>query len=162
MIENEKDVYIGHTPSIGYGVLIHNSSNGKIQIGHTFKAGPGVHILSYGGHIKIGNNCTINNYSVLYGHGGLSIGDNVIIAAHCVIIPANHNYENIEKPIRCQGLKRIGITIENDVWIGANCTILDGVTIGEGAVVGAGSVVTKNVEKYSIVAGNPAKKIKSR
>jgi acetyltransferase-like isoleucine patch superfamily enzyme len=54
------------------------------------------------------------------------------------------------------------VTIANDVWIGANCIILPGVNIGEGAVVAAGSVVTKNVEPFSIVAGIPAKFIKQR
>jgi len=54
------------------------------------------------------------------------------------------------------------IILEEDVWIGANVSILSGVTIGRGAIVGAGSVVTKNIEKYSIVAGNPAKIIKKR
>ena len=54
------------------------------------------------------------------------------------------------------------IIIEDDVWIGANAIILSGVTIGEGAIIGAGSVVTKNVEPYTIFAGNPAKKIKMR
>ena len=54
------------------------------------------------------------------------------------------------------------IIFEDDVWIGANAIILSGVTIGEGAIIGAGSVVTKNVEPYTIFAGNPAKKIKMR
>ncbi|MBN2965577.1 CatB-related O-acetyltransferase, partial [Sulfurospirillum sp. T05] len=54
------------------------------------------------------------------------------------------------------------IIIEDDVWIGSNCVILSGVTIGRGSVIGAGSVVTKNIPKYSIVGGNPAKVIKNR
>ena len=54
------------------------------------------------------------------------------------------------------------IVIKNDVWIGANCTILDGITIGNGAVIAAGSVVTKDVPAYAIVGGNPAKIIKYR
>ncbi len=61
-----------------------------------------------------------------------------------------------------QGLNKKGIKIGDNVWIGAGCTILDGVEIGTGSVVAAGSVVTKSVESYTIVAGVPAKVIKKR
>jgi acetyltransferase-like isoleucine patch superfamily enzyme len=65
-------------------------------------------------------------------------------------------------PMNTQPYKRRPIIIEDDVWIGACAIILKGVTIGEGAIVAAGSVVTKNVEPYSLVGGNPAKLIKYR
>lgn len=60
------------------------------------------------------------------------------------------------------GYSKGDIIIKNDVWIGVNCTILDGITIGNGAVVAAGSIVTKDVPPYAIVGGNPAKIIKYR
>ncbi len=119
-------------------------------------------LLTYKGKIIIGDYCTVNPFTILYGHGGLTIGNGVRIAAHCVVIPSNHNYENPDLPIYLQGHIKKGITIEDDVWIGANCTILDGVIIGKGSIVAAGSVVTKSVEPYSIVAGVPARVIKRR
>lgn len=119
-------------------------------------------IAPWGGNIKVGQNCSVNPYSILYGHGGLEIGDSVRIAAHTIIIPANHIYHDPEVLIRKQGLTREGILIEDDVWIGANCTILDGIEIGEGAVVAAGSVVTESVPRYAIVAGIPAEQIGDR
>ena len=64
--------------------------------------------------------------------------------------------------IKEQGVNSKGIVIEDNVWIGASATILDGVTISKGAVIAAGSVVNKNVDKYAIVAGVPAKVIGSR
>lgn len=90
------------------------------------------------------------------------IGNYVRIAAHTVIVATQHIFERIDIPICHQGVEGKGITIEDDVWIGANCTVLGGVTIGKGTIVAAGAVVTKDVEPYSIVAGVPAKVIGSR
>ncbi|MCK7515996.1 MAG: acyltransferase [Desulfobacterales bacterium] len=72
------------------------------------------------------------------GDGGLTIGNNVRIAAHTVIIPANHVFDDVNIPIRKQGLSKKGIVIEDDVWIGSGVKILDGVVIGKGCVIGAG------------------------
>lgn len=119
-------------------------------------------LWTYKGSIVVGNNCSINPFSVIYGHGGVTIGNDVLIAAHAVIIPSNHNITSLDKPIRLQGNTSTGIIIEDDVWIGAGAKILDGVVLGKGAVVAAGAVVTKSVEPYSVVGGVPAKKIKSR
>jgi acetyltransferase-like isoleucine patch superfamily enzyme len=118
--------------------------------------------MTYGGVIKIGDGCSINPYSILYGHGNLTIGNNVLIAAHTVIIPANHNFKDLEIPIHQQGLTTKGICIEDNVWIGAGCKILDGVTIGFGAIVAAGAVVTKDVVPNTIVGGVPARLLKTR
>jgi acetyltransferase-like isoleucine patch superfamily enzyme len=119
-------------------------------------------IMSYGGDIEIGNDCSINPFRVLYGHGGLKVGNSVRIASHTVIVPGNHTFENLNIPIRCQPETRLGIIIEDDVWIGAGCKILDGVRIGRGCVIGAGSVVTSNLEEYSIAVGVPARVIRNR
>jgi len=119
-------------------------------------------LLTYGGYIEIGDYCNINPFAILYGHGGLKIGNNVLIAAHTVIIPANHTFNDKNQLIRSQGDTKKGIIIEDDVWIGSGCQILDGITIGKGAIIGAGSVVTKDVEPYSVVAGVPSKLIKRR
>ena len=73
-----------------------------------------------------------------------------------------HVFDDLEQPISKQGLTKKGIKIHNDVWIAANCVILDGVEIGEGSIIAAGSVVAKNVPPYSVVAGIPAKVIKNR
>lgn len=134
-----------------------------VHVGEKTVIKPYVMLMTYpGGHIKIGKNCSINPFCVLYGHGGLEIGDDVRIATHSVFIPANHNISDLESLISSQGLTKKGIKVGNNVWIGAGCTILDGVEIGVGSVIGAGSVVTKSVDPYSIVAGVPAKIIKKR
>lgn len=119
-------------------------------------------IKTYSGYIKIGDNCSLNDFSVLYGHGGLEIGNNVRIATQTVVVPMNHKYDNPDIPITMQGITAKGIRIEDDVWIGAGVIILDDVVIGKGSVIGAGSVVTHNIPQYSIAVGVPAKVIKKR
>lgn len=106
----------------------------------------------------IGENCQI------VGDSGVCIGKYVMIAKNCEIISSNHEYSNYKIPIILQGIRSYNqpIIIEDDVWVGNNVIILPKVKIGKGSIIGAGSVVTKNVEPYSIVAGVPAKFIKFR
>lgn len=139
----------------GYGT-------GSIAIGSRTVIHTNAIVATYGGSIKIGENVSINPYSVLYGHGGLSIGDNTRIATGVTIIPANHVFSDCNKPICQQGLTQLGIKVADDVWIGANCCLLDGITIGTGAVIGAGSVVTKSIPGNEVWAGNPAKFLRQR
>lgn len=94
--------------------------------------------------------------------GGVKIGKRTLVGYRTQIISANHSIPPIGQPFPISGDDLAQVTIENDVWIGANCVITPGVTIGEGAVVAAGSVVTKDVVANSIVGGVPAKLIKMR
>lgn len=137
-------------------------SRGEVSIGENTSLDKGVILRAYGGSIVIGSNCSVNPYSILYGGGGLVIGDGVRIAAHAAIIPSNHIFSDPNKCIYEQGLLQRGITIEDDVWIGAGVQVLDGVVIRKGTVVGAGSVVTKSTDPYMVVAGVPAKIISRR
>lgn len=147
---------------ISDAAVLQTNLGGSIVIGTGTEISHGAILMTYGGFIKMGENCSINPYVVLYGHGGLTIGDNVLIAAHTVVIPSNHIFKDPHVLIRFQDETKKGIVIEDDVWIGAGCQILDGIIIGKGAVVGAGSVVTKDVPPYVVVAGVPAKIIKNR
>ncbi|MBP2237136.1 acetyltransferase-like isoleucine patch superfamily enzyme [Sinorhizobium kostiense] len=119
-------------------------------------------LIPYGGAISIGDDFSLNPYSVLYGHGGLNIGNSVRIAAGCVIVPANHVFNDPHTAIRNQGLTKLGIAIEDDVWIGANVTILDGAHISRGCVIAAGSVVRGRTESFGVYAGVPARMIGRR
>lgn len=139
---------------LDYSII--DSSEGYIKIGSNTQIGYNTILKSFSGQITIGEKCVINQFTSIYGNGGTRIGDNVLIGPSVVIIPANHIYKKKNIPIRNQGETLKGIIIEDDVWIGAHSTILDGVHIGKGAIIAAGSVVTKDVDDFAIVAGIPA------
>jgi acetyltransferase-like isoleucine patch superfamily enzyme len=153
---------------IGNNVSIRDNAEfecqkGKITIGDDCFILQDSKILSYGGYIKIGNNVSINPFCILYGHGGLTIGNNVRIANSSIFIPSNHNFDRTDIPIWHQGETSKGIVLEDDIWIGSNVKVLDNVKISKGIIVGAGSVVTKSLDKeYGVYAGVPAKFIKYR
>ena len=136
--------------------------NGRIVIGENCQIHKGAIIITYGGVIELGDNVSINPYTILYGHGGLHIGEATRIASHCTFIPANHIFADPNTPIMQQGESRRGITIGHDVWVGTGVTVLDGVTVGDGTVLAAGCVVTKNIAPGVVVAGVPARQISSR
>jgi acetyltransferase-like isoleucine patch superfamily enzyme len=119
-------------------------------------------IAPSGGQVEIGANTMINVFVTLLGHGSITLGRDVLIGPHTTIVAANHTFTDPDVPIVNQEISREGIVVQDDVWIGANCTILDGVTVGRGSIVAAGSVVTESVEENSIVAGAPAKPIGER
>jgi acetyltransferase-like isoleucine patch superfamily enzyme len=151
-------VRLGERAYVGPGAeLIANARGEQIVIGSDCRIHRDALLHCYGGQITIGNNVGINPFCVLYGHGGLTIGNDVLIATGCVMIPANHDIDDPGRSIRSQGLSCQGITIEDDVWIGARAVILDGVTIHRGAVIGAGAVVANDVPPGAIAVGVPAK-----
>lgn len=155
-------VTVGFGTSISHTTHLDTKLGGKITIGENCVIHYGTLLLSCGGYITIGNNCSINPYCILYGHGGLTIGNCVRIACHTVIIPSNHKFENSDRHILNQGEISKGIVIEDDVWIGSGSKILDGVTISKGCVIGAGCVVTKTTQPFGVYVGVPAKLIKFR
>lgn len=174
-ISRKANVFGGKNIRIGRGTKVYKNSSlqcadpdnkksisGTISIGENGYILPFAYIISYGGNIEIGNNFSLHPYSMIYGNGGVKIGNNVRIAAHSVIISANHSFVNREMPIFEQSLSKLGVEIKNDVWIGAGCYVLDGVVIEEGCVIGAGSVVTKSTTPFGVYVGNPARRIKTR
>lgn len=113
--------------------------------------------INYGKHTRIGENVFINHNCTFLDLGGITIEDDVMIAPNVTISSEGHPV-SVE---RRKTLEPSAVLIQKNAWIGANATILPGVTIGENAVVAAGAVVTKDVPKNTIVAGIPAKIIKS-
>lgn len=105
--------------------------------------------------IKIGNNVFINSNTLFMARGGITIEDDVQIAANCQLLTNNHD------PYERQILSCKSILIKKGAWIGAGASIMPGICIGKHAIVGASSVVTKDVPDYSVVVGNPAKVIRT-
>ena len=114
-----------------------------------------------GDRIEMGEKVGFNFGCYVNGFGGLTIGNRTIIGPYTMIHTANHEMDT-DRPIPEQGWNLGPVVLGADCWIGMGVCILPGVTLGDGCVVGAGSVVTRDVEPYSIVVGNPAKAIKSR
>ncbi len=114
------------------------------------------------GHIELGPRVWIGPHCLVYGNGGVSIGADVLIAAHTTISTVSHVAERTDVPINAQGIYCAPVVIEDDVWIGLNVTILQGVTIGSGSIVGAGAVVTRDVPAGSVTVGVPARVVDRR
>lgn len=116
------------------------------------------------GDIRIGKSSFINSGTVIFGGNGIDIGEHVLIAPNCTLAPTNHAFSDRETSIREQGFlpSKGGIVIEDDVWIGANCVLLDGAVLRKGCIIGAGSLVRGEVEAYSIQSGNPLAKMGMR
>ena len=119
-------------------------------------------LRTFGGYIYIGSYCSLNRGTMIWGAGGVKVGNKVRIGPRVNIASNNHIFKDPIQPIMDQGVECQPVIIEDDVWIGMSATILPGVTIGKGSVIGAGAVVTKNVKTYTIVAGVPAKEIGRR
>jgi acetyltransferase-like isoleucine patch superfamily enzyme len=157
-----RPIQVGSDTWISWRSVVRAGVGGRIRIGDRCEIDPYAMLLGYGGEISLGNDCSLNPFVILYGHGGLHVGNGVRIAAHVVIIPANHNPSTSDVPLRDSGLTTKGIRIDDEVWIGAGARILDGVRIGRGAIVGAGAVVTQSVDAGCTVAGVPARVVRRR
>ncbi|GIU02434.1 acyltransferase [Shewanella sp. KT0246] len=135
--ERGRDIHIGNQCMIAADVFLH---------------GP----ITMGNEVAINHGCSFDG-----GRVGISIGDRTRIANNVTIYAFNHGM-SADSPIYQQPVSAKGITIGEDVWVGAQAGIVDGVKIGNQAVVGMGSIVTKDVPEFAIVAGNPAKIIGDR
>lgn len=109
---------------------------------------------SVGNNSELGTNCIIQS--------NVQIGNNVIMGPQVKIYSRNHKSDRLDMPIQAQGKERLKTIVGNDIWIGANVIILPGVTIGDHSIIAAGAVVSKSVERFSVVGGVPAKLIKKR
>ena len=116
-----------------------------------------------GDRIELGDRVAFNYGCYVNGYGGLTIADGATIGPGVMIHTANHNSDDLTRPVTEQGWKTSGpVYIGVNAWIGMGVCVLPGVRIGDGCIVGAGSVVVRDLEAYSVAVGNPAKPIKSR
>ena len=155
-------IHLGKNVLIERGATLSCLNGGKIIICDGSVICKGAQLLTHGGDILIGSNSSINPYTIVYGQGGTRIGNDVRIAAHCVIVPSNHVFIDRNTLIRNQGLSKKGIIIEDDCWLGAGVKVLDGVVVRKGSVIGANSVVTHETTEFGVYVGVPATKIKNR
>lgn len=140
------------------GIIIGNNS----KIGEYSKIIGSGSVSHLGKGLRIGDNSYFSEYTFWGAAGGITIGDNIIAGQYVRFHSENHNYSDINKLIREQGVSHQGIKVGNNCWIGAGATFLDGSEIGDGVIVAANSVVTKKFGDNVIIAGIPAKVIKMR
>jgi acetyltransferase-like isoleucine patch superfamily enzyme len=136
----------------GYG----NGRRGNIEIGRGAWIEQGAVLHAFGGTVRIGQDVFLGPHVVIYGHGGVEIGDACLVAMHCRIVSSNHAVPPVGTDIRSQPDVLLPTKIGRDVWLGAGVTVLGGVTIGDGCIVGAGAVVTDDLPAGSIAHGVPA------
>jgi acetyltransferase-like isoleucine patch superfamily enzyme len=130
-------------------------ANGEIVLNPRTKIKAGSILRSYGGRMWIGTRTSIGEYCVIASHGGVSIGRECIFGPYVFVNAASHIIEGNEA-FRFQGETAIGIIIKDGVWLGARCSVLDGVTIGARSVVGAHSLVLRNLPDDHVSLGQPA------
>ena len=147
------------TPTIG----IVNPSGIRIGAGVDIGAYGFLEALSAPGDvvIEVGDNTYIGPFLRLTAVGGVSVGANVLIADRVYLSDSGHVYEDVTRPIRGQGL-RTGrrLVVADGAWIGVGAAIVGNVRIGRNSVVGANAVVTRDVEDFTVVAGNPARVVR--
>lgn len=146
--------------------------DGSLSIGNNFKMTSGLGInavsnfnksafhIARNGELKIGDNVGMNSTRIRV-NKKIQIGDNVKIGANVLLIDTDsHPIDYSQRRVSNEGTNSSPITIEDDVWIGAQCIVLKGVTIGARSIIGAGSVVTKSIPADCVAAGNPCKVIR--
>lgn len=157
--------------SIGADIQNLQQEKNSIRIGAQSNIEGMIMVYPYGGKVTIGEFCSLSPGSRIISVENITIGNRVLIAHNVNIIDNNSHpldaglrhrdfKESFSTGMQQHDLKAAPILIEDDVWIGHNTTILKGVTIGKGAVIGASSVVTKNVEAWTVNVGNPLRCIR--
>jgi len=154
-----------HTDGLAFiasDVTLQIGDEGKIELGRWSWLGHGTKIrchegvVSVGAKTVLGQECTISAYQLV------SIGRECVIADRVMLIDFDHGAEEVERPVRLQGIYKRDVRVGNNVWIGYGACILRGVTVGDNAIVGTGAVVTRDVPANAVVAGVPARVLRTR
>ena len=149
-----KNVYIGD-----YVTLI-VEPGASLSIADNSFIGENCYIKCFGGKVEIGQDVSINSKSYINGCGGVKIGDNTRIGTQSIIIASNHKFGEPDVLVKDQITKQ-GVSLGDNIWLGARVTVLDGVNIPDNSVIGACSLVSKPLTEAGVYVGIPAKKIKS-
>lgn len=148
--------FIGKNVKIEIGPLAH------LHLDRWSWIGNGTKIRVHGGEVRIGAKSVLGEEVTFSAYEQISIGRECVIADRVMFIDFDHIIDDVEQPIRKQGIYSRPVRVGNDVWIGYGACILRGVTVGDGAVIGTNAVVTKDVPPGAIVGGVPARILRMR
>lgn len=167
-IRNPRLISSGKNLTIKDGAFIQAMSKEGISFGNNVIIGRNTiidctgTIEQLGVGLRVGHNSSFGDLNYVGVRALITIGNNVLFGPRVALHAENHLFDRMDTPIRRQGVRRQGISIGDDCWIGSGVTILDGVSIGSGSVIAAGAVVTKSVPPLSVAAGVPARVVKRR
>lgn len=153
-------VHLGPRSEVGLGPA--PARRGTVRIGRACRIEEGVLLHPWNGTITLGDGTFLGPRVVIYGHGGVDIGKDCLIAGHVCIASSNHQIPPLDVRIRSLPDVHKPVVIGDDVWIGFAAVVLGGVTLGNGCVIGAGAVVDKSLPPGSVAVGNPARIIRQR
>ncbi|MBA2609554.1 MAG: acyltransferase [Actinobacteria bacterium] len=131
------------------------------DIGEGVTFGPGVRLIAPH-RLVIGSRTRIARDATIDARAGVEIGPNTMIGFEAVVLSETHRFEDPDQPVRDQGMEGRPVRIGSNAWLGARVFVLPGRNVGNNAIVGASSVVTRDVDPNTIVAGNPAKLVRER
>ena len=166
-ILNKSNFDFGHNVTIEAHSIIDGYSSRRIILGNNAKIGmyskllSTSHLATYGKGLIMGNNSAVGDFCHFGAPGGITIGNDVIMGSFVSFHSENHNFQDTSKLIREQGVNSKGITLGNNIWVGARVTFLDGCEVGDNSVVAAGAVVNGIFPANSVIGGVPAKVIKA-
>jgi acetyltransferase-like isoleucine patch superfamily enzyme len=157
-------VFLGRRVMVGESCFVDaNSLTSRIVLEDDVWLSRGCYLVAGTGvEIVLGPQTYLGHRCLLYGHGGIRVWRDVLLANDVQLICGNHTFARRDVPIRAQPTEERPIVIEDDVWLGASAIILGGVTVGQGSVVAAGAVVTHSLPPYSIARGVPAQIVGER
>lgn len=143
------------------GVLVFHPEH--VEIGDGVYVGHGAILKGYHrNRMVIGDGTWIGQACFLHSAGGIEIGKNVGVGPHVKILTSRHAEAGRDLPILLSPIETAPVVVKDDADLGIGAILLPGVTVGRGAQVGAGAVVTKDVEDFAVVAGNPARVLRTR
>ena len=165
---NKGNIVFGQNVTIEGHSIIDGYASEKVVFGDGVKIGAysrllsTSHLATFGKGMQMGNNSAAGDFTHFGAPGGIVIGSDVIMGSYVSFHSENHNFTNLDIPIREQGVTSKGIVIGNNVWVGAKATFLDGCVVGNHSVVAAGAVVIGEFPDYAVIGGIPAKILKMR
>ena len=166
-IKNAQNICFGKNVTIEKHTVLDGYSIHKIVLGNFVKIGAysnlntTSHLSKYGVGLQMGNNSAIGDFTHFGAAGGITIGNDVIMGSYISFHSENHNFNDTSKLIREQGVTHKGISLGNNIWVGAKVTFLDGCIVGNNCVVAAGAVVNGVFPNNVVLGGVPAKILKT-